>query len=73
MKIKDLFDRLSVCASVCVGLYTQVSMVPGMQVLKNMRAYACVNKSTLSSVIHSSNVVHLSALRKSLIGQAFTY
>lgn len=44
MKIKDSFDRLSVCASVCVGLYMQVSMVPGMQVLTHMRAYACVNK-----------------------------
>lgn len=73
MKIKDSFDRLSVCASVCMGLHMQVFMLPGMQVLMHMRAYASVNKGTLSSVIHSSSVVYLSALRQSLIGQALTY
>lgn len=73
MKIKDSFDRLRVCASVCMGLHMQVSMLPGMQVLIHMRAYACVNKGTLSSVIHSSSVVYRSGLRQSLISQALMY
>lgn len=73
MKIKDSFDRLRVFASVCMGLHMQVSMLPGMQVLMHMRAYACVNKGTLFSAVHSSSAVYQRALRQSLIGQALTY